>query len=60
MHDTAKLPLTANVVSLAAGGTYPVWVYFPAPPTSTSSVTVAMPGGTQRVSQVPIAAAPAD
>ncbi len=54
VHDTDKIPLTATVLNLHAGSGYPVWVYFPAPAPSVSSVTVLLPGGKQGINQVPI------
>lgn len=38
--------------------TYPLWLYFPAPPSGTSSVNVALPGAAASVNDVPVSAAP--
>ncbi|HEY1515198.1 MAG TPA: hypothetical protein VGF91_02185, partial [Solirubrobacteraceae bacterium] len=32
-----------------------LWVYFPAPPTSVTSVSLVMPGGSAKIADVPIA-----
>jgi hypothetical protein len=39
---------------MAAGESYPVWIYFSAPPPSTTAVTVSLPGGAPKVANVPI------
>jgi hypothetical protein len=59
LRDTDQRPLTAGVgVYLRAGTSYPVWAYFPAPPATTSKVTVVVPGGSASVTDVPISATP--
>jgi outer membrane protein OmpA-like peptidoglycan-associated protein len=54
VHDSEGVPLTTNAIGLKAGATLPVWIYYPAPPTSMTSINVFVPGGTARVSAVPI------
>jgi outer membrane protein OmpA-like peptidoglycan-associated protein len=56
LHDTNGTPLSAGIApSMPTGGyTYPLWIYFPAPPTSTTSMTVVIPGGGAQVAGVPI------
>ncbi len=39
------------------GVTYPLWLYFPAPPASTSTVNVILPGAAASINGVPVAAA---
>lgn len=47
--------LNAN---MAPGESYPVWIYFAAPPSSTTAVTVSLPGGSPKIGNVPITTAP--
>lgn len=59
VYDSHAIPLVSPLVQpLSQGDTYPVWLYFPAPPATTSTITVAMPGGATRIAGVPIATAP--
>jgi OOP family OmpA-OmpF porin len=59
LHDTDRRPLTAGVdVYLGVGQSYPMWAYFPAPASSTSALTVVVPGGSQSVANVPISSSP--
>ncbi len=52
-------PLTSLITNnMAAGEAYPVWVYLTAPPPSTTSATVSLPGGSPGITNVPITAAP--
>lgn len=47
MYDSAGEPLTAGTSPFrwSAGGGYPLWAYFPAPPSGVTSLNVVMPGG---------------
>jgi outer membrane protein OmpA-like peptidoglycan-associated protein len=55
LHDTDGLPLTSGVSSnLKVAVDYPQWIYFPAPPSSVSSLTVVAPGGSTSLTDVPI------
>jgi OmpA-OmpF porin, OOP family len=59
VHSSDKFPLVAEVnPTLSAGISYSAWVYFPAPPASTSGLTVELPNGTVHVDNVPIAPSP--
>ena len=40
------------------GDSYPVWAYFPAPPASTSTVTIELPNGSASIAGVPISSTP--
>jgi outer membrane protein OmpA-like peptidoglycan-associated protein len=52
-------PLTSVVNNnMTAGEAFPAWIYLSAPPASTTAVTVTFPGGTPKVADVPITAAP--
>ena len=54
--DTSDNPLTTALnPQIQPGQSYTAWAYFPAPPTTSSAVTVALPGGSPRVQDVPIA-----
>ncbi len=59
IHSQDTYPLTGRLelATLEVGHSYQVWAYFPAPPSSTSSLTLVTPGGT-RLGGVPIAATP--
>jgi outer membrane protein OmpA-like peptidoglycan-associated protein len=62
VYQGAGDPLTAPVSShMPAGQTYPVWIYLSAPPPSTTTVTISLPGGSPKIGDVPItdAASPA-
>lgn len=60
VYQGASDPLTSVLTNhMAPGETYPVWIYFSAPPASTSAVTVSLPGGSPKIGNVPITAAPA-
>ncbi len=50
--DPLTTPLNANA---SPGASFPVWIYFPAPPSTASTVSVVMPGGSARITGVPIA-----
>ncbi|HJS95832.1 MAG TPA: OmpA family protein [Solirubrobacteraceae bacterium] len=59
LHDTDGLPLTSGVTTnLKVGADYPQWIYFPAPPSSVSSVTLVAPGGSTSLTDVPIGSSP--
>ncbi len=56
---TDKYALVAGInPSLPPGITYSARMYFPAPPASTSALTVELPNGTAHVDSVPIAPSP--
>ncbi len=52
-----SVPLTAalNIDFVHQGDGYLVWAYFPAPPSSTSSLTLVSPEGTARLGGVSVA-----
>ena len=55
VYRGAGNPVTAPLSnSMAAGVTYPVWIYLSAPPPSTTAVTVSLPGGSPKIGDVPI------
>jgi outer membrane protein OmpA-like peptidoglycan-associated protein len=55
LQDTDGVPLTAGVTSnLRVHGRYPLWLYFPAPPSSVTNLTVVAPGGSTSVPHVAI------
>jgi outer membrane protein OmpA-like peptidoglycan-associated protein len=59
VRSTDKFPLVAEVnPTLSAGISYSAWAYFPAPPASTSALTVELPNGTVHVDNIPIAPSP--
>lgn len=59
LRDTDGVALTAGVnPSIKVGDTYPVWLMYPAPPATTSSETVVLPGGGSRIGPVSIASGP--
>jgi OmpA-OmpF porin, OOP family len=59
LHDTDGTPLTSGVDgNITVGDAYPEWIYFPAPPSSVSALTVVAPGGSSQVADVPISASP--
>ena len=51
-------PMTAEISQYIGSTPWSVWVYFPAPPPSVTSVSVVMPGGSARIADVPISASP--
>ena len=59
LHATDGTPLTSGVDNnILVGADYPEWIYFAAPPSSVSALTVVAPGGSPQVSGVPISASP--
>jgi len=59
VHDSSVMPLTSGVdTNVKVGADYPQWIYFPAPPSSVSTVTLVAPGGAAKVAGVPISASP--
>ena len=59
LQDSDGRPLTAGTsVYMGVGDAYPGWVYFPAPPSSVSALTVVAPGGSANVADVPISPSP--
>lgn len=57
---TDAVPLTSNLQdSIRPGDPYRVWMYFPAPPSTTTSLTLVSPGGNARLGPIPITSAPA-
>jgi outer membrane protein OmpA-like peptidoglycan-associated protein len=58
LRDTDGVALTAAVnPSIKTGDSYPLWLMYPAPPATTSSETVVLPGGT-RIGPMPVASGP--
>jgi OmpA-OmpF porin, OOP family len=50
-------PLTSNLAeSIPVGDSYRVWIYFPAPPATTTSLALLSPGGNARLGPIPISA----
>jgi hypothetical protein len=50
-----SVPATSSLVeSIKNDDGYRVWSYFPAPPSTTSSLTLVSPGGASRVGPIPI------
>ncbi len=47
-------PVTAQVNQFIGGSPFPLWAYYPAPPPSVTSMTVVLPGGQAKISDVPI------
>ena len=59
VYRAAGEPLSAPVANnMAAGESYPLWIYFPAPSASTTAVTLSLPGGTPKIGDIPITPAP--
>jgi len=55
VRDINDDPLTAIVgTDIVVDDSHPLWIYFPAPPASTTSMTVVLPGDAARVTGVPI------
>ncbi|MDQ2728064.1 MAG: protein kinase [Actinomycetota bacterium] len=55
VHDSFRNPLSADThPTWNVGDTYPLWLYFPDPPSSLSSVTLDLPDGAEQISNVPI------
>ena len=55
LRRTDAVPLTANLQdSIRAGDAYRVWSYYPAPPSTTSTLTLVSPGGNPRLGPIPI------
>jgi outer membrane protein OmpA-like peptidoglycan-associated protein len=60
VYQGADDPLTSVVnQNMSAGVSFPAWIYLSAPPASTTTVTVSLPGGSPKIGNVPITAAPA-
>lgn len=59
LHSADRYPLTGRLEtpSLGLGQSYQLWAYFPAPPTSASSMTLVTPSGAQ-LAGVPISSSP--
>jgi len=54
-NSTYHEALTADISALwPLGNTYPLWLYFPAPPSSVSSLTVNLPDAVVQIPNVPI------
>lgn len=52
-------PLTSLIgANMATGDAWPAWIYLSAPPPSTTAVAVSLPGGSPKIADVPITAAP--
>lgn len=59
LRDTDGVAMTAGVnPSIKTGDSYPLWLMYPAPPASTSSATVVLPGGGTRIGPLPVASSP--
>lgn len=59
VYRAAADPVTSLISNnMAAGETYPVWIYLSAPPPSTTAVTVSLPGGSPKIAAVPLTPAP--
>jgi outer membrane protein OmpA-like peptidoglycan-associated protein len=60
VRRTDAVPLTTFVVqSIPVGTGYRVWLYFSAPPASTTSLTLLSPGGNAKLGPISISSAPA-
>ncbi len=58
VYQAAADPLTSLIsANMAAGETWSAWIYFSAPPPSTTAVTVSLPGGSPKIADVPITTA---
>lgn len=52
-------PLTSIVNNnMAAGASFPAWIYLSAPPSTVTAATVSFPGGSPKIGDVPITPAP--
>jgi OmpA-OmpF porin, OOP family len=61
VRDSKGYVMTAGTSpTMVKSYTYPLWLYFPAPPSGTSSVNVMLPGGVASIKGVSISAAPAN
>lgn len=49
-------PLTAQTNQYIGSSSFPLWAYYPAPPSSVTAVTVVMPNGLAKIPGVPISA----
>jgi outer membrane protein OmpA-like peptidoglycan-associated protein len=49
--DPLTSPLNPN---MGTAETFPAWIYFSGPPSSTTSVTVSFPGGSPKIGDIPI------
>ena len=55
VYRGAADPLTSLINNnMAAGETYPAWIYLSAPPSTVTAVTVSLPGGSPKIGNVPI------
>ena len=55
VYQGAADPLTSPLnPNMGADETFPAWIYFSAPPPSTTAVTVSFPGGLPKIGDVPI------
>ncbi|MGH2886857.1 MAG: hypothetical protein ACRDPA_29895, partial [Solirubrobacteraceae bacterium] len=60
VRDSKQFVMTAGTSpTMPKAFTYPLWLYFPAPPTGTSTVNVLLPGAAASINGVPVAAEPA-
>ncbi len=58
VYSSSGVPLTADVEAfMPVGTTQPLWVYFPAPPPSVSSLNVVLPAG-PTIAGMPVSATP--
>jgi hypothetical protein len=59
LRDSKNYVMTAGVSpTMVKAYTYPLWLYFAAPPSGTSSMNVMLPGGAASINGVPVAAEP--
>ncbi|HKO29088.1 MAG TPA: OmpA family protein [Solirubrobacteraceae bacterium] len=59
LRDEDGVALTAAVnPSIKEGDSYPLWLIYPAPPATTTSETVVLPGGGARIGPLPVASSP--
>ena len=56
--QTGGAPVTVQTSQYIGDSPDPLWAYFPAPPASVTSLSVVMPGGSVKIANVQIAAAP--
>ena len=58
VYNADRVPLTADVESsMPTGATQPLWIYFPAPPASVTSLNIVLPAG-PTISGMPVSATP--
>jgi OOP family OmpA-OmpF porin len=59
LYDPSKVAVTTTMPQdLPVGKSYPVWLYYPAPPAGVTTMTVVLPGGGVRIGGVPLQPAP--